>query len=102
MLNAILHHASILWIISSKNVMKYGIDESDHQYWLNKVPWHNKEICSRLHVSLFEDFITHARNDRYNLMCSLVAHDRIQPAYEDNERGIGYRLTPKHSTTEAL
>ena len=40
---------------------------------------------------MFEYFITHARTDRYNLMCSLVAHDKIQPAYEDNESSIGDR-----------
>ena len=29
-----------------------------------------------MHGSLFEDFITHARTDRYNFMCPLVAHDK--------------------------
>ena len=55
--------------------MLYEIDKSNHPNWLNKSPWYNTEICSRLHGSLFEDFITHARTDRYNLMCYLVAHD---------------------------
>ena len=55
-----------------------------------------------LHVSLFEDFITHARTDRYNIMCSLVAHIKIQPAYEDNESSIGYSIITKHATTESL
>ena len=27
------------------------------------------------HGILFEYFITHARTDRYNLICSIVAHD---------------------------
>ena len=35
-------------------------------------------------------------------MCSLVAHDKIQPAYEDEEISIGNRLIPKHATTESL
>ena len=51
---------------------------------------------------MFGDFITHARTDRYNLMCSLLSHDKIKPAYEDDDSSIGYRLIPKHSTTEAL
>ena len=54
---------------------------NNNQDWLNKVPWYNTDICLRLHGSLFEDFITHARSDIYNLMCSLVAHDKIQPYY---------------------
>ena len=61
------------------------MDESNHQYWLNKVPRYNTSICSKLHGSRFEDFITHARTDRYNLMYSLVAHDILQIYYKDDE-----------------
>ena len=57
------------------------MDENHHQYWFKKGPWYNTAICLRLHGIRFETFITHARSDRYNLMCSLVAHDKIQPAY---------------------
>ena len=67
-LNAILHHVGMLWIIISNNEIKYRIDEGDHKDWLNKGPWYNTDICSRLHESLFEDFITHARTDRYDIM----------------------------------
>ena len=56
--------------------MKYEMDKNNHPDWLNKFPWYNTAICSRLHGSLFEDFITHARTDRYNIMCSLVAHNK--------------------------
>ena len=38
---------------------------------------------------MFEDFRTHARTERYNLMCSLVAHGKIQQYYEDLESSIG-------------
>ena len=82
--------------------MVYEIDESYHTDWLNKGPWYNTAICSRLHVSLFEDFITHARTNRYNIMCSLVAHDKKLTAYEDDESSIVERLIPKHVTTESL
>ena len=92
----------MLWIISSNEEMKYESDESNHQYWLNKGPWYNRAICSMLYVSLFEDFITNARNDRYNILCCIVAHDKKQPAYEDDESIIGDRIIPKHVTTEAL
>ena len=43
-----------------------------------------------------------ARIDRYNIMCSIVAHDKKQPAYEDDESSIGDGIIPKHVTTEAL
>ena len=101
-LNASFHYVGMSWIISSNNEIKYKIDEGDHKDWLNKGPWYNTGICSRLHDSLTEDFITHARTDRYNLMCYLFANDKIQPAYEDDEISIGDRLITKHATTEAL
>ena len=59
-LNEILNHVSMSWIISSNEEMKYEIDKSNHQYWLNKGTWYNTAIYSRLHGNLFGDFITHA------------------------------------------
>ena len=55
--------------------------------------------CSRLHGIMFEDFITHSRTNRYNLLCSLVAHDKKQPSFEDEESGIVDMLIYKHVTT---
>ena len=101
-LNAILHHVGMSWIISSNEEMKYEKDENNHQDWFNKGPWYNTAICLRFHGSLFEDFITHARTDRYNLMCSLLAHDKIQPAYQHDESSILYSPITKNSTTESL
>ena len=75
--SSILHHVGILKIISSKNGMTYEIDEINHQHWLDKGPWYYTSICSRLHGILFEDFITHARTNKYNLLCYLVAHEII-------------------------
>ena len=66
----------MLWIISSNDDMKYEMEKMNHQDWLNKGPWYNTDICPMLHGSMFEDFITHARTNRYNLMCSLVLHDK--------------------------
>ena len=78
-----------------KRKNKYEMNKSNHQDWLNKCPWYNTDTCSKLHGSLFEDFITHARTNRYNLMCSLVAHDKKLPAYEDDKSSIGDRVIPK-------
>ena len=102
MLNEILYHVGMSWIICSNDKIKYKMDENYHQYWLNKGPWYNTDICSTLHGSLLEDFITHARIDRYNLTCSLVAHDKNIPAYEDYEISIRDRVIPRNVTSEAL
>ena len=75
-LNAIVHHVDMSCIISSNDEIKYEIDKINDQDWLNKGPWYNTSIYSKLHVSLFEGFIKHGRTDRCNLMCYLVAHDK--------------------------
>ena len=81
-LNAMLHHFGMSWIISSNQEMEYEMNiKNNHLDWFNKGPWYNKNICSELDGISLEDFITQARTDRYNLMCSLVAYDRLQPDY---------------------
>ena len=83
--------------------MEYEINtKSNHLDWLNKGPWYNRNICSKLHEIKFEDFITQARTDRYNLMCSLVAHDRLQTDYEDDVSSIGDRAIPNDATIKTL
>ena len=89
MLNTILHHVGMSSIICSKEEIKYEIDESNNPDEWKKGPWYNTSIYSRLHGGLFEYFITHARTDRYNILCSLTAYDKKQPDYEDEEMSIG-------------
>ena len=82
--------------------MGYEINKTNHQDWLNKGPWYNTSICSKLHGSRFEYFITQARIYRYNIMCSLVAHDRLQLDYKDYESSIGDREIPNDATIKTL
>ena len=98
-LNAMLHHVGMSWIISSNREMEYEMNtESNNLDWLNKGPWYNRNISYKLNGSRFEDFITQARTDQYNLMCSLVAHDRLQLDYKDDEISIGDREIPNDAT----
>ena len=98
LLDAILHHVGMSWIIRPNKEMNYDMDENNHQDWLNKGPWYNTYICLKLHGSRFEDFITKARIYRYNLMCYLVAHDKLQPDYKDDESSIGDGSIPDNTT----
>ena len=42
-LNAMLHHVGMSWIIRSNKEMDYDkYTNSNHIYWLNKGPWYNK------------------------------------------------------------
>ena len=78
------------------------MDENNHQDWLNKGTWYSTSICLNFHGSRFEDFITQARTYRYNLMRSLVAHDKLQPDYKDDEISIGDRSITNIATPKAL
>ena len=82
-LNSILHHVGMSWEICSNDKILYEIEEKNHPGWLNKVPWYNTAICYKLRGNVFEDFIKNVRTDRYNLMCSINAHDKKQPLYDD-------------------
>ena len=82
--------------------MKYDIDQNNHEYWLNEGTWYNKSTFLKLYGSMFENFITHARTDRYNIMCYLVAHDKMKPNDEDDESSIGDRSIPEDATTKVL
>ena len=78
------------------------MDENNHQDLLNKSPWYNTSICLKLYGIRFEDFIAQERTDRYNLMCSLVAHDKMQPDYKYDEISIEDMSIPDNATPKAL
>ena len=68
-LNAMLHHVGMSWIISSKKEMGYDkYTNSNHLDWFGTCPWYNQNICSKLHGIKFEDFIIQARTYQYNIM----------------------------------
>ena len=71
-LNEILHHVGMSWIICPNKEIFYEIDKINHPDWLNKGPWYNTDIFSKLHGELLEGFITHARTDRYNIIFLLL------------------------------
>ena len=70
--------------------------------WFDTGRWHNKNICSKLYGTTFEGFITQSRTDRYNIMCYLVAHDRMQDNKQDDESSLGDRKILKDATVKAL
>ena len=88
LINIILHHVGMSWIICYNKEMEYEIDKTNDQDWLNKGPWYSRTICLRLYGSMFEDFITNARTNRYKHLCYLVDHDTKKPAYEYEEISI--------------
>ena len=101
MMNSMLHHVGMSWMISSKKDMDYeNFSNRDNVDWFDKGPWHNKSICSKLYGTTFEGFIKQARTDRYNIMWSLVAHDRLQDNDQDDEISLGNKVIPKDATVK--
>ena len=81
MLNAVLHHVGLSWMISSNKKIKYDTKENNYPDWLNKCPRYNTTICFKLHGTVFDDFIRNYRTDRCNIMCYITAHDKLQHTY---------------------
>ena len=62
--------------------------------WVINGQWYNTMICSLLNGSSFEDYVTSARQDKYNLMCSIEAHEVYHPTINyDSSSGGGRPLT---------
>ena len=55
-LDSILYHVGMSWIICSNEEMLYEMDKINHPNRLKKGPRYNKAICSRLCESLNEFF----------------------------------------------
>ena len=100
-LSKMLHHVGMLWIIETHEQLQYVMDKQNSE-WMTGGPWYNTSICKILHRKVFEGFIINARTDRYNIMCSIDAHENIHPSeHYDGISGDGYPI-PSNSTTGAL
>ena len=101
MLNSVLNNVDLSWIISSNKQMKYETEENNPD-WLNKGPWYNSAICSKLYGTVFGYFIRNALTDRYNLMCSINEHDRQQPTYFYDSNSAGSISILNNGTISAI
>ena len=100
-LNTIIHHVVMLWIIETHEKLKYDMDKHNSD-WMTGGPWYNTSICKKLHGKVFEGFIINARTDRYSIMCSIDAHEKEYQSYCDYGSSGGGCSLPSNSTTEAL
>ena len=72
-LNKVLHHVGMLWIIETLEQLQYDMNKHNSE-WMTGGPWYTTSICKKLHRKVFEGFIRNARTDRYNIMCYIDAH----------------------------
>ena len=93
LLNKLLHHVDMSCIIETNEQLKYDMDKHNSE-WMTGGPWYNTSICKKLHGNVFEGFIRNARTDRYNIMCSIDAHEKKHPStFDDGRSGGGYEIT---------
>ena len=96
-LNILLQHVGMLWIIETHEQLQYDMDEQNSE-WMTGGTWYDTSICKKLHEKLFEGFIINARTDRYHIMCSIDAHITYhKTSFDDGSSGGGCTL-PKYST----
>ena len=100
-LNKMLHHVGMLWIIETREQLQHDLDKKKSE-WMTGGPWYNTSICGKLHGKFFEGFIRHARTDRYNIMCSIDAHEKQHQSYSDDGSINGGCTLPTNSATESL
>ena len=74
-LDTMLHHIDMLWIIEKYEQLKYDMDKHNSDR-ITGGPWYNISICKKLHGNVFEEFIRNARTERYNIMCSIDAPEK--------------------------
>ena len=70
--------------------------------WFDTGLQYKKKMSSKLYGTTFEYFITQAKTDRYNITCSLVAHDRLHENKTDYESSIGDIVIPNDATVKAI
>ena len=88
-LNTMLHHIGMIWIIENNEDLKYYMDIKNSD-WMTGGPWYNTYICKKLHGQVFEAFIINARTDRYNIMCYIDSYEReYQSSSCDDESSGG-------------
>ena len=74
--NTMLDHVGMIWIIETHEQLQYDMDEQNSK-WMTGSTWYNTSICEKLHGKLFEVFIINERTDRYNIMCSIDANEKL-------------------------
>ena len=67
LLNTLLHHVGISWIIETHKQLKYDRDKYNLD-WKRGGSWYNTSICKKINGTMFEEFIRNARTDRYIIM----------------------------------
>ena len=70
--------------------------------YMDKVPWYNTTICTKLNGQNSEDYLKTGRKDRYYLMCSIDAYGKGRVSSTDGAISGGRRPIPSTSYKESI
>ena len=100
-IHMVFKHVVFLWIIESNKHLKFDMEVQGSQ-WIDKGPWYNTKICTKLNVQSFKNDFKTGHKDRYELMCAVDVYDKEHvPMPDDVSSGVG-RPMPITSPKEAL
>ena len=74
--NTVLHHVGMLWIIETYEQIKYDV-EKHYSHCMTFGTQYNTYICKKIHGKVFEGLIRNEITDRYIIICSIDAHEKI-------------------------
>ena len=89
----VFKHVGLSWIIQSKQNLNFDFQHNCTS-WILNIPWYNTTICSRSHGLVFLKYVTAARHDQYNPMCSIEAHETEHKSIDDETGSGGGRPLP--------
>ena len=73
--NMVFQNIGLFWIIQSNKNLSFDFQKHCPSWTLNG-PWHNNNICTRVYSLVFKNYFTTTKRDKYNLMCSIEAHEK--------------------------
>ena len=100
-LNTMLQHIGMLWIIEKHEQLKYDTEKYNLE-WMTGGPWYNTYNCKKLRGIVFEGFIRKSITGRYNITCSIDSHGKKHPSSCDDDSSGEGSLLPSNLTTEEL
>ena len=65
---------------------------------MDKGPWYNTDICTKLNDQISEEYFKTGHKDRHNLMCFIDANDKEQVPMPDYASSGGGRPMPSTSS----
>ena len=72
----VFQHVGLLLIINNNKYLKFEMNVQVSQ-WMDKSPWYNITILTKLNGQIFKDYFRTVCKDMYELMCAVYVYAKI-------------------------